>query len=75
MGVIMMVVSRVIMIGEIVVVVVAIFKEETADVLHVIDILIGTHATPPRRRSKFFGGSGKRLVDEIRTVEAIHKVN
>lgn len=67
MRVIMMVVSRVIMIGEIVVVVVAIFKEETADVRHVIDLLTGTRATIPRRRRKFFGGSGKRLVDEIWT--------
>ena len=67
MRVIMMVVSRVIMIGEIVVVVVAIFKEDTADVRHVIDLLTGTRGTLPRRRNKFFGGSGKRLVDEIWT--------
>ncbi len=67
MRVIMMVMTRVVLIGGIVVVVVAIFKEETVGALHIIDLLIGTHAAIPRKRNKDIGGSGKRLVDGIWT--------
>ena len=65
MSMIMMVMTRVLLIGVIVEVVVAIFEEETAHILHVFDRLIGTHATIPRRRFIGFGGSGKRLDDGI----------
>ncbi len=67
MRVIMMVMTRVVLIEGVVVVVVAIFKEETVDVLHATDLLTGTHAAIPRRRHKVIGGSGKRLVDGIWT--------